>query len=898
MTGFGCRMVLNAAARAAAFVIGTAGMAASLGGQGSPGGERGAAALAAALASAGTTGRVLTIAAHPDDEDTPIIAWLARGHHVETAYLSLTRGDGGQNLIGNEVGEALGALRTQELLAARRLDGGRQYFTRAYDFGFSKSAEETYRHWPKDSILGDVVRVMRAFRPHVVIAFFTGTPRDGHGHHQVSGLLAREAYDAVGDTVRFPVAGYGLPWTPAKFYRSARQAPERATLRVNTGAYDPVSGRSHYEIAADSRSQHKSQGFGMLQEKGVRWGYLTREASRVGPERPDAEQSLFDGVDTTWAGVADRLPPSARPVLDSALAALAAGRARYRPDTPDAIVPLLAQAHRQLGDVSQLLGTPPPLYLVSAAGTAAMPATRGTHADPALHDAVRLTRERVEAALVLASGVAVEATAARSFLPMREAEATAVEDSLAVRIAVYNRGRTASTILGAQILGVGRPIGDPPPPPRELLPDSMWSVDRWAVGFELTSPWWRVLGRQGDDWFHAPIDARDERQQQARSALTAAVTVRLGGEVVTVRAPIVYRTADPVQGDVQRAVMVVPGVTVQLGRPISYIRADLPVTRTLAVRVRSAYPHAVTAMVQLDVPPGLVADSSVRVRTLAADEEQTVLFTVRGRLPEGRHGVRASVRYAEVVAANAAYAVEYPHIDPIRLHGAAVSTLSAVRVAVDPAVRVGYLTGVADPGLEVLQQLAVRAEPLEASRLGDADLSRYTTIVLGPRAYETHPSLIQYTARLLDFVRRGGTLVVQYGAQNMNTFPGVTPYPLQWAARAARVTQEDAPIRVLDPTHPLLTTPNRITARDWVGWVQERATYMPERIDPRYTALLAMQDPGEPEQRGALLTTALGSGRYSYVTLALFRQLEGGVPGAARLLVNLIETARGTTGPR
>ncbi|MDQ8173864.1 MAG: PIG-L family deacetylase, partial [Gemmatimonadota bacterium] len=227
----------SAAAIAAAFVIGGRPLRAQ-----SVTPDRGAAALGSTLAGIGTTGRVLTVAAHPDDEDTPVIAWLAKGRHVETAYLSLTRGDGGQNLIGNELGEALGAIRTQELLSARRIDGGRQYFTRAYDFGFSKNAEETYTHWPKDSILGDVVRVVRAFRPHVMVAFFSGTTRDGHGHHQVSGLLAREAYDLAADTVRFPVKGFGLPWTPQKFYRSARQAPDSATLRVNVGEYDALLG--------------------------------------------------------------------------------------------------------------------------------------------------------------------------------------------------------------------------------------------------------------------------------------------------------------------------------------------------------------------------------------------------------------------------------------------------------------------------------------------------------------------------------------------------------------------------------------------------------------------------------------------------------------------------------
>src|SRR5688572_15812398 len=247
--------------------------------------------------------RVLMIGAHPDDEDTNLIAWLQRGGRAETAYLSLTRGDGGQNLIGNELGEELGIIRTEELFAARRVDGAHQFFTRAYDFGFSKSAEETYAHWPKDSLLNDVVAVVRAWRPHVIIAVFSGTPRDGHGQHQVSGMLAREAYDVAGDTIRFPVRDFGPVWTPLKFYRAARFYPAEATLRFNVGEYNPSLGRSYAEIAGESRSQHKSQGFGALQRKGVVWDYLKREATRVNESTPaEKEQSIFDGISA--------LPPS------------------------------------------------------------------------------------------------------------------------------------------------------------------------------------------------------------------------------------------------------------------------------------------------------------------------------------------------------------------------------------------------------------------------------------------------------------------------------------------------------------------------------------------------------------------------------------------------------------
>ncbi|MBX7120418.1 MAG: PIG-L family deacetylase, partial [Gemmatimonadaceae bacterium] len=285
---------------------------------------RGAAALDQLVRGITTTGRVLVIGAHPDDEDTQLLAWLARGHQVHVAYLSLTRGDGGQNLIGNELGEALGAIRTEELLAARRLDGAEQFFSRAYDFGFSKNAEETFTHWDREALTGDVVRVIRAWRPHVVIAVWSGTRADGHGHHEAAGLLARDGYEVAGDTMRFPVATHGQPWVPAKFYRGAWRGG-MGTLQFNVGAYDPVLGRSPAELAAASRSQHRSQGQGGLERRGTVMSRLTREASRVNEATPAAqERSPFDGIDTTaqrFARVdaAAPVPPAARSALARAV---------------------------------------------------------------------------------------------------------------------------------------------------------------------------------------------------------------------------------------------------------------------------------------------------------------------------------------------------------------------------------------------------------------------------------------------------------------------------------------------------------------------------------------------------------------------------------------------------
>lgn len=853
--------------------------------------ERGAAALGSLLDGLGTTGRVLTVAAHPDDEDTQFIAWLTRGRHVETAYLSLTRGDGGQNLIGNELGEALGAIRTQELLSARRIDGGRQFFTRAFDFGFSKNAEETFTHWPKDSILGDVVRVVRAFRPQVLVAFFSGTPRDGHGHHQVSGLLAREAYDLAADTVRFPVAGYGLPWTPQKFYRSARQNPAEATLRMNVGEYDALLGRSYYEIAAESRSQHKSQGFGVLQRKGVIMDAITREATRTGPANARDEASLFDGVDTTWARVRTKLPQAAQIQLDSALLLVADVRRRYRADDPTPLVPALASVVRLLREVRSKAGTPPAILFAARAGLAPrLSVRRQTDAAADVWDALRLTESRAEQALTLAAGIAVEATASKAVFPVREAVKRTVGDSLPVNITVFNRGRLPVTMRFAAMRDYAPPAAGFPERDVVIAPDSALTVQRFAVAFEPASPWWRANGRRQQDWFQTPLDANDEAQQQDRTATIARAGLEIGGVAVSVAVPVVNRFADPVRGDQQVPVAAVPGIVIGLANIIEYMRAGVPVERDLPVRIQSAYDSVARVRVTLDLPKGMVADSTERVRELAPGGSATVVFRLRGTLPPGRHQLGAFAFHEGAVSTAGYYTINYDHISPQRLYSASGMYLSAVNVKIPARAHVGYITGSGDHGLEALQQLDVTVEKLEPTAIGNTDLSRFSAIVVGPRAYESNDELVRQNPRLLDYAKRGGTLVVQYGAQDMNRF-AVTPYPLQWTRPAARVTLEEAPVTILQPASPLLTLPNKISDADWKDWVQERATYMPSTIDPRYTSLVAMNDPDEPVNRGALLIAPVGKGRYVYVTLALFRQLPNGVPGAARILMNLINAS-------
>ncbi|HMI49854.1 MAG TPA: PIG-L family deacetylase, partial [Gemmatimonadaceae bacterium] len=715
--------------------------------------------------------RVLWIAAHPDDEDTQMIAWLARGRHVETAYMSLTRGDGGQNLIGNELGEALGVIRTEELLAARRIDGAHQYFARGYDFGFSKTANETRKHWPQDSLLNDVMTVMRAFKPQIVITTFSGTPRDGHGQHQVSAIVARQAYDMAADTVRFPVKTFGAPWTPLKFYRLARFSPADRTIAINVGEYDPYLGLSYQEIAADSRSQHKSQGEGTLRRKGVVWDYLSREDSRVPAPPAKEEKSIFAGLDTTRFLVQD-------------------GRV-----------------------------TPPELP----------------------------------------SPIALEAVADR--------QAVALGDSAKIAMTIYNRGRVPISIAYEKF---GDLIDH-----QTILPDSAFSWTLWGSWKEITQPWWLAQPRNGD-LFTPRITGVSEDVREKQNWARRFVSVN--GKLVEVATPIVYHYVDRVRGDVQRPLIVAPGISITLDQAIEMVRANVQSNQIVKATLRSALSDSAPVTVTLALPRGLAADSLTRTIVMAPGATRTLAFRVRGTLPSGTYQISATASAKGKSYQTGYIPIEYPHINPQRIYRAATISINAVNVVLPAGLNVAYVPGVGDNVAPVLQQLGVPLTIINADDLPETNLSRFTAIVVGPRAYQSSQTLQDNNEYLLAYVRNGGRLVVQYGQDEMQR-PGIMPYPITLKRPAERVTDENAPVVITDPQSPLLNAPNKITQDDFNGWVQERATYMPSTFDPRYRTMLAMSDPGEPTNRAAILAASYGRGTYIYVPLALFRQLPAGVPG-------------------
>lgn len=727
--------------------------------------------------------RVLVIGAHPDDEDTQLIAWLQRGGRAETAYLSLTRGDGGQNLTGNELGEELGVIRTEELFAARRVDGAHQYFTRAYDFGFSKSAAETFTHWPKGSLLNDVVKVVRAFRPQVIVAVFSGTPRDGHGQHQVSAILAKEAYETAMDTVRFPVSEFGPAWTPSKFYRGARFSPEGATLKFNVGEYNPVLGKSYAEIAGESRSQHKSQGFGSLQRKGVFWDYLRRESSRVNEGTPaNQEQSMFDGI----AAKPPYVPPADFQELDHA--------------------------------------------------------------------------------------ISLEAIADRQYV--------ALGDSARVSVALYNRSGQTIYISG-----------------KAVEPDSTYRWATYVRGNEITQPWWLSSPRNGDlfspqlptvsqnlsGWLNTAEDRRDKLDW-----LRVTISTNSAGDMVFGKeTPVVYRYADPVRGDVQRPLAVAPGISVTLDNASELARAHTSLDRFFNVMLRSAMMKPAPVTVSLKLPSGLTADSASRTIILDSAGTRTVTFRVRGKLTPGVHQLSASASTSGSTYHTGYIPIDYEHITPERIYRPAEVALHAVDIAIPVNLKVAYVRGVGDNVEPSLEQLGIPVTTIEPRAIPTVDLSKFSTVVVGPRAYQASRELVDNNPYLLNFARNGGTLVVQYGQYEM-TQPGMMPYSISIARPHDRVTEENAPITVIDAASAAVRRPNIITNADFTGWIQERALYMPRTFDERYHPIVALNDPGEPANRGGIIVTPYGKGLYVYTTLAFFRQLPAGVSGATRLFVNLL----------
>ena len=810
-------------------------------GQMSPAGTGGVAALATTLRQLGSNKRVLMIGAHPDDEDTQLLVLLSRGLGAQAAYLSLTRGEGGQNLIGPELGPELGVIRTEELLAARELDGARQFFTRAYDFGYSKTADETFRFWPRDSILKDVLDVIRRFRPQIIIAVFSGTPADGHGHHQVSAILARQAFDLLRDS-----AG-----GPQKFYRSTRGDPSATTLTLPVGILDPIIGQSYFQIAMASRSRHRSQDMGQLQRAGPASSgvaLIATKAPSAGAGSNGGETSMFTGVDTTIhvTGYAA--------LIDSARAAL-------NPWRPSAALPYLLRASRLLGSASA--------------------------------DSVQ--RGLLDRAIAMAAGVTLDGTADDGIVIPNE--------RLQVEVSVWNAGDSTVRVDSIAIAapsgwGIERlELGAPAVAPGALA--TRRYVLTVAANPERTQPYFlrRPLTNRGGlyDWSAAPPDVRGLPFEPP--PVTARVRLTIGGEPVTLTREVVYRYRDQAIGEIRRPIFVTRDVEVaitpdELLWPIDGGGGALA-PRHFMITVTNRARGAATARTTVTPPTGWPTISPESLSFTREDETKSVVVNVAppaaDSLKPGTYDVRAGggSGWLEVI--------DYPHIRPRALTKPSVAQIRAARLALPALSHVGYVRGAADRVPEALLAVGVPVELIGPDSLARGDLSHFDAIVIGSRAYETDPALVANNGRLLDYARNGGLLIVQY-QQYPFVDGGFAPYPLTIARPHDRVTDENAPVTELDPAHPVFHYPNTIGPEDWRGWVQERGLYFAHTWDTTYVPVLETHDPGPPnppaELKGGLLIAPIQRGMYVYTGLSFFRQLPAGVPGAYRLFVNLLGLKR------
>lgn len=842
--------------------------------------DQGALGLGRQLKRLNTSASAMMIGAHPDDEDTALLSYLSRGENARTAYLSLTRGDGGQNIIGPELGEALGVIRTEELLQARKLDGAEQYFTRAYDYGFSKTLEEARRKWDEKVILCDVVRVIRQFRPLVVIAQFTGTPADGHGQHQFAGFIAPLAVKAAGDASQCGgESEAGEVWTVKKFYARHRGQGE-PRLRVNTGKYDPLYGRSYFEIAMEARSQHRSQEQGVLELRGDQFSSLNLQGS------DEKESGVFDGLDVSvGAGGTGQADParSLSEVQDAAERALR----EYDPRSPELILPHLIRGYQAATKKGQFTAPNPPTEVFAR--------EMRTRFGDAIVAVLGLQIDALSDVETIAQGETFNVSV-KSYVPQKDG-VRLKEISLAVP--AKPNLRPVANLSDIEWWIAKRSPAPPSNTPgfvtREVGTMSEYFAVTVPKDANLTAPYWLVEPRAGDMYVMSGHRG-DHGSPFQRAVPRALVTLEVDGETIFVDRPVEFRYADDVRGEIRRNVAVVPTVTVGLDQNLMIVAAGPRATeKQLAVTVTNNSSGAVSGKVELDLPAGWSATSDGADLNLSRKgESRSVQFNVKipANVRPGSYAIKASAVIGDTAFSRSIRTLTYPHIQTHRFYDDAAVRANVIDLKTRPS-KIGYIPGSGDSVPQAIAQMGLNVETIDERTLAAGDLSRFDTIVVGIRAYQVRTDIVAHNKRLLEFAEKGGTLVVQYQLSGY-TQQNLAPFP---ARQGPRVADENAKVTIVDPAHPIFNVPNKITDADFTGWVQERNLYNFSTMDPKYKGLLESHDVNETENAGGLVVADIGRGKYVYCSYSLFRQLPAGVPGAYRLLANILAFNGEARGP-
>jgi GlcNAc-PI de-N-acetylase len=922
--------------------------------------EQGHVALGLALRHLANTGVFMNATAHPDDENNGLLVMLNRGQGVRTTLATATRGNGGQNEIGPELFEALGVLRTEELASLHRFDGAEQYFTRAVDFGYSFSLEETFEKWGEDEIVSDFVRLIRMIRPDVILGL--GPEGDGGGqHHQASAVIAREAFKAAADPTRFPEQlKEGLrAWQPRKFYSPAGGGsgpgggvtPTGRTLTVDTSGYDQLLGRTYSEIGSEARSMHKCQGTAQLlalPSPAISTFQLV-ESSIPGQLQRD-ERTLFDNIDTSITGLAQFAGPRPPRELNEALSTVATAikNAQLRFDDAGdqaALAPLLAGLRGVRIARGMVRGLPLDDSARFEIDFRLRQKEREFQQAILLADAVRVDALADDGLVVPGQNVQVSVTVANrgaTDVLVKQVKFDGFAEEVACSLtAVTSGGRGVPAGRGA---GAGRGRGEAPLAPgapiSTLKKNQIGRCEptlRISAEQLLTEPYWHRDGEAGRYTFDD--DAPFGLPYRPTPFYVQATLSFVGGDDVYAGMPVRYRYADIVSGEKRSDLLVVPALSVRVSPEVAIVPAGVsapavstpapapargtpPATgrgaaagrgrgaagrgnepppppppppavlsREIRVTVANDTKGAAEAIVKLTLPDGWASTPAQQTLNFTReDESQTTRFVVRTApaTKSGEFNIGAIATVAGQEFSRGFQAIEYPHTRRQHIYHGASTALKVIDVKTKPDLTVGYIMGVGDEVPEAIAELGVKVQMLDADDLAWGDLSRFHTIVTGIRAYERRADLRANNSRLIDYVRNGGTLIVQY---NKFEFNDAQYGPYTAVVSDNRVTDEHAPVRIVARGHPVFTMPNEISDSAWDGWVQERGLYFLGERDSRYKDLVTLADPfpnNSGVKDGALVEAAYGKGKWVYVALGLWRELPAGVPGAYQLLANLI----------
>lgn len=787
------------------------------------------------------TARILYVAAHPDDENTRLISYLTKEKKYDVGYLSLTRGDGGQNLIGNEQGEALGIIRTQELLAARRLDGGIQFFTRAYDFGYSKTPEETFKKWGKENILNDVVYVIRMFKPDVIICRFPSTGEGGHGHHTASAILASEAFDAAANPDKFPEQlKYVETWQTKRllwntFNFGSTNTTSEDQFKIDVGGFDPLSGKSNGEIASESRSQHRSQAFGTERRRGEQFEYF----KTIKGSAPVYD--LMDGIPQDW---------SRFPLMKKFTAVIDKILKKYKENQPSMILPDLIALHKNMSAIDRSLNKP--------------------------NERLKSKLVELEDIIMNCAGIFVDV--------ITEKSTWTNSDTASIKFQAINRSN-ADASIGLVSFGDSDWIHSVSSLQNLKLEKNKWSSASIALPLakfpHYTSPYAHRHGNTLTE-NNAPLQWKPEYRPEA----IVRYEILINGYSITRSQNISYKHTDPSFGEIYQPFVIAPPICMNFTEELYLFNGKH--SKKIKLKVKAFSPVR-DVIISLEYPNGWnVTEKEKKLSFSIAGEEKEIEFEVIPQINNSNSELKLRA-IADINGKRSSWSehhIRYDHIPEQRWFELAEVKITSVDVKTNTN-KIGYIAGAGDKIPEIMSQLGFQVTLLDEIRLISEELNSYDAIITGVRAFNTIKGLKFLNHKLFDYVESGGILVIQYNTNRPLVTEKLGPFPFSISRN--RVTEEDADVQFLHKNHPALNYPNRIGPEDFENWVQERGLYFPENIDSNYTSLLRMSDKDSQHPLdNSIILTRYGKGKYVYTGISFFRQLPAGVPGAIRLFVNLI----------